>query len=457
MSSLIEGALRTGAASLHHTYKVEEWGFVEVPTDDLLDGGRLAVYPSVIDGGYFTLRPRRGTLQLQAQGWIGVIPLNERMTIEVTPRVPLSNLSRILRVAAQDVSRALEDTARWYEREPDLYPSLVDLYARTLARYADDIALLGLLRDYTERHEVTSFPRGRVLIGETVKSVRPKGLTHKVATSRYERTSDNACNRCIKYAIWFLARHRRDTVDSQRTTQSRVIRQALNRAYRVFDGVDLDLHQTFMRDPYVTGRQQLPRVRSYYRPVLDLCLAIIRQQAVSLDRESGDIGLPSLVVNMSDAFEIYLRKVLASYASAQRWNSRVLDGNVNPPEGGAKTLFHSGSDVGATPDIVIASGDGGEQTYPVLLEVKYKPSDASLSRSRPDVNQVIAYGVSYRSKHVILIRPRGSAVDNREVGLHPLGTIDGVTFHHYVYDLGAADLDVQERLLGQTVEGLVAR
>lgn len=434
-------------------YPVTEWGFVDVPTEDLLDGGHLSVYRSVEK--YFTLRPQRGSLQLQAQGWIGIIPLNERVTIEVTPRVPLSNLSRVLRVVEDDVSQALENTARLYEQEPDLYPSLVDLYARTLAGHVENIALRGLLRDYTERREITSFPRGRILLGETAKSLQPKGIAHKVATSRYERTSDNACNRCIKYAIWFLARHRRDTVDRQRTTQSRIVRQALNRAYRAFDGVGLDLQRSFLRDPVVSGRHPLPQIRAYYRPVLDLCLAIIRQQAVSLDRESGDIGLPSLVVNMSDAFEIYVRKVLAAHARTEQWRGRVLDGNVNPPDGGAKQLFHSGSDIGATPDIVVASLEDGEWTYPVVLEVKYKPSDASLSRSRADVNQVIAYGVSYRSKHVILIRPRGASADNREVGLHPLGTIDDVTFHHYVYDLGAQDLAVQERLLGQVVGALM--
>ena len=93
------------------------------------------------------------------------------------------------------------------------------------------------------------------------------------------------------------------------------------------------------------------------------------------------------------------------------------------------------------------------RSYPLLVEVKYKPSDASLSRN--DLNQVVAYGVSYESRDVVLLRPRGASADNREIGLHRLGTIGEVAFHHYVFDLDADDLRAQEGLLGEAIGALL--
>lgn len=438
-------------ATPHSVYPVEEWGYVDVPAAEVLRGDRLDVYGSVIDRGYFTLRPRGGALRLQAGGFVGVIPLNERVTIEVTPRVPLGNLSRIIRIA-EHVPKALEDSARWYEQEPDMYPSLVDLYALALAGYVDDIALRGLLREYVEHHETTSFPRGRILMNESVTSLRSKGVTHKLAASWYQRTVDNSCNRCIKYAVWFLARHRSHLVQRRATKQSRRVLSALNRAYRQFDGVQLDLSRGFLRDRIVLGQRPVPIMRSYYRPVLDLCLAIIRQQAISLDRASGDLGLPSLVVDMSKAFEAYLRNVLARAAEHEDWGLRVLDGNRRAPGGGEKRLFHTGIETKATPDVVVVREAETGRAYPLLIEVKYKPSDRALDRD--DLNQAISYGVSFECHDVVLAYPRSASAD-AGAGLQRLGTIGDVVVHQYVCDLGVEDLSTEEHRLVRDMRSLL--
>lgn len=448
MGARLRGVVTPG----HRTYQVEEWGVVDAPVTDLLAGGRLDVHPSVIDSGYFTVRSRRGRLVLQAGGFIGAIPLNDRVAIEVTPRVPLRNLARILRLAGHAPS-AIEDTARRYEREPGMHPSLLDLYARALAAHVGDIRLRGLLREYTPRHEVTSFPRGRILLNETVESLRPRGVSHRLPVEWHQRTTDNPCNRCIKYVVWFLARHRSDIVQGQATSQGRVVREALNRSWRVFDSVAFDRSRAFLRAPVVTGVRPLPPVRAYYRPVLDLCLAVIRQQGVSLDRDTGDLGLPSLVVDMSAAFEAYVRAVLTRHAAQDGWGVAVLDGNHRPPGGAAKGLFHDGDDVRATPDIVLTRGTGDDRAYPLLLEVKYKPADRGLSRE--DLNQAVAYGVSYRCADVVLVQPRGATVDDAAIGLRRLGTIDATTYHRYTYDLGADDLVGQEQRFVSAITSLL--
>lgn len=429
------------APSDHITYQVLEWQHIPVEPSRLLVDGKLNVYASVLKGDYFQLRPQKGGLTLQAGAFIGVIPLNDYVTIEVAPRVPMHNLSRVLRISKQS-PQPLERTTRWYEHEPEMYPSLVDLYARALIDQVDEIRLKGLTRDYERRQEATSFPRGRIMMNETVKSLVPRGMSQKVVASWYQRTIDIPVNRCLKYAIWFLARSRRDLVRARAATQSRSIMRGLNRAYRLFDGVELDIGRRFMSDPVVLGIHDLPSVRAYYRSALALSLAVIQQRAVTLDRGSGDLKLPSLLVNMSDVFEDYLRNIVIERATSESWSLSVLNGNHDAPRGGKRRLLHTGVEVKASPDVVVASDANGDQTFPVLVEVKYKPSDRPLDRD--DLNQAISYAVSYRAPHVVLAQPRGGGADVTSAGLHELGTIENVTIHQYVFDLDAEDLAEEE-------------
>lgn len=428
--------------------QVKEWDRVDIAAGLILDDGKLDAYPSILNRDYFTLSAGSTGLTLQAGGFIGVIPLNERLTIEVTPRVPVNNLSRILRIA-EHVPVALEDTSRLYTLEPEVYPSLIDLYAQTLIKHVEEIALRGVLREYARRQEATSFPRGRILMTETLKSLAPRGIQHKVVATWFQRSIDNPANRCIKYAAWFLSRFRSEA-GRPRLAGSRKITQGLGRAFRVFDGVELDLRRSFLFDPVVVGNAPLPPHRAHYRPVLDLCRVIIKQQAVRLDQPGGVVGLPSLVLNMSTAFESYLRQVLVAWAE-QHGGLRVLNGNHAPPDGGQKPLFDSGAATKASPDIVLVPKGSAEPR--LVLEVKYKPSERAVARE--DVNQAIAYGASYRCARVLLVQPRGPR-DAEPQGIRELGTINNMRVDRYVYDLGVDELQTSEAELCEDLAAILA-
>src|SRR5580692_9882911 len=78
---------------------ITEWDTATVAPHLLLRDGCLEVYPEVIGKEYFTIRQQPGALRLQAGGFIGLIPLNDRLSIEVKPRVPIDNLSHLMHVA----------------------------------------------------------------------------------------------------------------------------------------------------------------------------------------------------------------------------------------------------------------------------------------------------------------------------------------------------------------------
>jgi len=193
----------------------------------------------------------------------------------------------------------------------------------------------------------------------------------------------------------------------------------------------------------------LPSLRSYYRPALDISLAVIHQQAVTLDSSGGHVDLPSIVLDMGVTFGAYLRNSLTIQAVAANWSLAVLNGN-HGGDGGEKKLLDHGVDTKANPDIVIASQVKRPRTYPLVIEVKYKPAD---KHGRDDLNQVIAYGASYGCPAVMLVQPRGRK-SGPQPGLSLLGLVGRMAVYRYVYDLGASSLVEEESRFGAVVAKL---
>lgn len=430
------------------TYVVREYEQIGVPATDILRNGSLDVFPSVIQHGYFTVRPRAGPLALQAGGFIGVIPLNERVAIDVRTRVPVRNLSRVLRVSGE-TPLGLEHGVRLYDPEPDLYPSLVDVFARTMCDHARVINLNGLLREYVRREESTSFPRGRILMNATMKSCAAKGLNHRVSSAWFQRTTDNPSNRCLKYSIWVLAQLRATLADAGDVAPGRRVVKELNAAFRSFDGVALDRGRRFLADATVVGKRAVPAVRAYYRPALDLALLTISRSAIRIDHDGGEVAIPSLVLNMGEMFESYLRNVLVHHSQSGRWGGTVLNGNISSPRGGGKLLFDSGKRISATPDIVVKPR-ATSSSKPVVIDVKYKPAH---KLDRDDLNQIVAYGASYRCRDVVLVQPK-SDKPYPAAGLRRLGVIEDLRVHQYIFDLDTVDLMAEEERFGSSISAL---
>ena len=424
-------------------YTVREFEHIAIPADAVLRDGRLDVFASVVKRGLFTVTPQDGPLNLQAGGWIGVIPLNHKVTIDVRPRVPLANLSRILRISGT-VPVDIEDTTKRYADEPELFPSLIDIYANAMSRYVEVLRLRGFHREYARRESATSFPRGRILMGPTANTLASRGIAHKVVASWFDRTSDVPANQCIKYCLFLLAKLHISTRPTGMASRGDVVLRKLNEAFRDFDGVTLDPGLSFLDDPLVRGVRPLPRVRSYYRGPLDLSMAVIRQHAVSLDIIGDQLELPSIIIRMSDAFESYLRNVLQGVEQRERWGLRVLDGKVGGMDGGSKPLLDDGLKVAAQPDIVMATPNG---EYPLVIEVKYRPAN---EYKRDDLNQAIAYGASYKCPAVVVAQPCGYKPKPLP-GLHFLGTAGGMKVFQYAFNLDSSDLHSEENAFAHVI------
>ena len=414
----------------------EEHGPVDIPLSEVLDGkDRLNLNPEIESGDYFAVSLRQGVLTLRARGYVGYLPLNNRVVVYVRPRVPISNLSRLTRIAGE--LPTVLTSLRGYETADEWNDGLIDVYAAALIDHVKMVSMAGLLKDYQERQTLSSFPHGRVLTSRTIHTLIPRGIKHAAYISWHERTADNAVNRCLKYAVWCIAQQY--TARSSLGQKARKLHRALNALYPVFDGVQLDHSHRFVSDPLVTGAHRLPALRVYYRDALNVALAAISQRAVLIDNTDGGVRLPSLVINMNKIFEGYIRNTLASYAAEASWCLEVRDGNWNP-----EPLFHDAAEPDATPDIVLVRSDG---TAALILEVKNVPKT-----DRDAINQGITYAVSFGTRCVALVHPCSA---NQSSGMELLGTAGNIAVYRYRIDLGAQDLFLEEARFGAAVARLV--
>lgn len=423
-------------------YRAEEYAPVEVPLSDLLDdAGRLQLNTDVEAKGYFTVQLVKGRVRLQVRGYVGLIPLNDRVVIDIEPRVPVANLSRLLRVSRHMPDFLLRE--RSYERDEEWNESLLDLYASTLVERIEAVASSGLLREYRQEEDDTSFPRGRILMGPTYTRLHSQGIRHKVTASWFERTADNQPNRCLRYALWFLADRLARLHQRDRARRDLLLR--VGTLYELFSEVSLDHSLSFMRDPVVRGAKALPSLRHYYRPALDIAVAIVLEHAIRMEGEKRAVKLPSLILDMGKLFEDYLRSVLHARALDQAWDTEVLDGNT----AGKKLLFDRPPSEDATPDIVLRDRDGG--SYPLVIEVKNIPVADNSSRSA--IEQAIAYAASYRTDRVVLAHPKGRGQSFS--GLRLQGKIGDLSLYQYVYDLAAEPLEAEDRCFTDAVRSLL--
>lgn len=417
---------------------MREYEQLDVPVHELLVDGELDL-AAATESGYFTFQFKRRQLHVQAGGFIGFIPLNDRVAVEVMPRCSIANLGHVLRVGGF-APVVLEQFARGYAIEPTDLTALRDLYAEALLSEVARIQAYGRLREYEQRTARTSSPRGRMLMMAPETQLAAAGGSATVRVSWFEKTADVPANRCIKAAIWLLARAYAQTRNPSRPQRRLATR--LNAVYGLFEDAELDQRLAFLRDPQVTGRTPLPATRTYYRNAIDVARLVVTSSSLSFDRRGADVYMPSIVIEMHKVFESYVRNVLAA-GLADDPALTVLNGNAE----GKKLLYDAAPSEDATPDVVLERAGAPV----VVLDVKYKPAEKKPGRD--DLNQVITYGVSYRANAVVVVQPRADG--GQRHGLIHLGDIDGRAVYQYVLDL-SGDLAAEEAALVEAARGLAA-
>lgn len=423
----------------------KEYGLIDVaPADVLGSDGRLILTPGVLNK-YVKADFKDNGLRLTARGVTGLIPLTDRLTVQVRPRFPLHNLTHMVSVCGYTPT-VLPALLRDYKATDQFSDWMLDVMADALLVAFDTIRLNGLLRTYHRRTDDGSYPHGRINTTATILRHASRGINHRAEYSWFERTIDNAPNRCLKSAA--AALHRRYLHAERRSgVRERVAR--LGEVLRVLQDVTPESRPFSLDDPVVRGTIPLPETRAYYQPALELAVAVLTPNGISLDAPTGPVRMQSLLVKTEDLFEEFVRLSLQKSLSNLP-DVAVLDGNKDP---GRLPLYEGVSDSErellpahevptvkgrapeVNPDVVFRLEDG---THPLVADVKY--TEVKDFADRSEVEQVVLYGVRYRSPVAITIHPRYGGAKK---GLHVAGRIGSILVAQYRVDLGAEDLEAE--------------
>jgi 5-methylcytosine-specific restriction enzyme subunit McrC len=380
-----------------------------IPLDVVIRDGRIDIAEDVRSGRFFDLALRPAGLSLRAKGFIGFVPINASAVLEVRPKAPLANLTRMLKVANNSVV-ALEKFERLYSAADHELPGLVAILGGALVRALQSVEVEGLHKEYQEK-------RFNRMVGGRIDMPASffywgRGANHRAVVSAHQQSADTdvnrvlraACNRVIQHMV-FLG-----------TRESKLLQ-----ALADYDEFFADRGVSLVRPERLSS----PDARKLDRPyaaALSIAEMILKNRGVDLPTPGEDVALPSLLVDMELLFEDYVRAVLATRFA-------VFNGNAE----GAKPLFDDRDEPPAKPDVVLLSHAG--QTC-AILDAKYK---ASISRD--DVNQMIAYATTYRVNRVFVTAPE---MDGGETRLEAIGRVGSLRIDLLRMNIGSSDPGSQE-------------
>jgi 5-methylcytosine-specific restriction enzyme subunit McrC len=413
-------------------YRGREHNQVILPLAALLQDGKLNILDEVLGKKYFQIYSKGSELVFQCGGFIGLIPLNERVAIEVSPRVNVTNLDRILRKAG--VHHVLLTIISKSYAATEEAGHLVDLMADAMVAAVEEIVDWGKHKEYAPRI-YSGHPRsGRVLMKESFRLRAKSSGSVAVTTARFERTAENVLNACIKLALERLLSLLSGDPVQVRTNAKRI--SNLNNAWLSFgeiychDREDDVILETDRRFEHRDG------ISAPYLEAIPLALAVLRSMGPSQQNLPPSLSLGSLIFDMADAFERYVRNCLADGLDAV-----VLDGNLKGTGGAKERLFsetqhHIARNNSATPDVVIA--DVSRERKLVVLDAKYKTYQGMPERE--DINQAVTYAVVYGCKVCGLIYLSKDAAG----GVERFGKIGDIEVVGISIAIGAVDLAAEE-------------
>ncbi len=421
--------------------------------------GSVDVFKEIEKSGYLSFEVSSRGVQVRAGQFVGLIPVNSRLAIRVTPRIPLQNLTRM--VTDLNLNLQALSALRYYGESPDLALWMTDVLTDAFIESVNGLREQGLERQYFRRNDASSTPRGRVSLAETAR-FWARGERHKAGFAWFERTPQSTYNEVLKAALLLcLSTYRDPAVRNSSGNRLRVSR--LGAALHVFDEVqEPGAHKIRVLAEQVR-RSPVPATLDHYRTPLGLASRLLLGRGIDLESDEGEALRTSLLVDMGDLFEKYVRKVLQEKVAQENWPWSVLDGNLasaklpmyleaspgdfalapeRTPPAKAGGLANS-----MTPDILI-QGAGGVNL--VVADVKNKPTKDMPKRD--DVEQVLAYAVRYGVSRALLIYPKSAGQDT---GLQAVGRIGYVSIFQYHYDLDTEDLDGSKALFSESVKRLV--
>lgn len=230
IAALEEAFRGRGMAAAGHRARTlipaEEHETVLLPADLIKEDGSLDVYDDVLN--LFRPTYKKNRPSIQCAGWVGYIPLNDAYALEVSTRVPVGNLERLMGMAAGYTPEVLRKYIRLFGHAEDRPEALFDVLADQMLAAFDRIWESGLLKTYDRVIRIGNSPSGRIMPFETewltAKAGRPTAMS-----SSFHRTPDFGPNRLLRHAFEKLLARYIGIQDQKQRARTLRLRKAVAR------------------------------------------------------------------------------------------------------------------------------------------------------------------------------------------------------------------------------------
>ncbi len=184
---------------------------------------------------------------------------------------------------------------------------------------------------------------------------------------------------------------------------------------------------------------RLPVLRHYYLDIIDVSLIILEGQGVDLINGADENNMYSFIVNLEDAFELYVRQILTCSLETNNRELTVLDGNNE----GRSKLFSDNTQFDAKPDLIIKKSG----LTLAIGDVKYKTNLGETDRY-----QLISHSVAYGTNKAFFVTP---VPEGGMSGGNFVGTVGQIKVYYYQLDLNSANLLSSEQNFINWIENLI--
>lgn len=416
-------------------YPCEEHGEVDVPLSALLKDGELDLYPEVASKGYFDIDYRRGSLVLKANRYVGFIPISDRVAIHVRPKAPISNLLRMVWRAGSPL-RSIEGFIRGYQDKPGEIDSPEELYLSAFLAAMRGARKAGVLKRYLP--QTTEERRGRLMLARTIASNYSKGYRHKQAFETFAFTVDVPENRILKHTLLRLLRHLNADPVGQNLELARQVKDLLA-PFSTVEEMKVTPDMVARTAPALI--RGLPQSHAAYEPALWLSYLIATKSGVLMER-IGRSRFESVVIDVSNVFERYVRTLCAEAKDTRFAGLEVLDGNEEPVR-----LFTAGIPATTEPDVYLRRESDG--TCAALADAKYKKDP-----TREDRYELLTFCEAAQVMRAAFICPY---LPGQDLFSHYGTTARGVNIDVVRINLAAEDMHAEEeRFVGELSRSLLA-
>ena len=312
--------------------------------------------------------PWEHTYTLRSNGYIGYIPVNERYTIRIQPKVNVNNIFRMLEYTYKLKSFELLKGITNIESTEDFFERFVNVLGRRIL----DRNRKGLYCDYIERSDTIPHLRGRTKILPTTVALL-RGAMEPTCEFE-EHTSDLTENQIL---LWTLYQLRQFQI--KRDDVKRIVRKAYHELTH-----KASLNQI---EPKDCINRFYNRLNQDYQPLHGLCRFFLEHVGPGIERGSYEF-LP-FVINMPNLFESFvaewLRERMSHEYIVKKQHIAALDSE-------GKFEFRI--------DLVIANAMTGKTSC--VLDTKYKVSPKP---EESDICQIQTYASKMGTKNAYLIYP----------------------------------------------------